>query len=267
MAAHVVLDRQNRRQLAFDLQRQELEREQAYAKELSAVVRQLENANREQAEFTYAISHDLKSPANTIGLLIEELSEVETLSEDGQSVLEDMAKTNFRMRQSVDDVLGYIKVVDGEMDTGSIDLNELIDEIRTDLRSAIQEAHAEIDICPLPMLVGCRAQVRILFQNLISNAVKFRCRDRPTRIEVTGKLVNDGVQVCVADNGIGIPKKFRDRVFGLFQRLNSQSEFEGTGLGLAICKRVISNHNGTIRVGEGIDGGARFTMQFPDSLT
>ena len=240
-----------------------LEQERKHADELECLVTRLEHANREQAEFTYAISHDLKSPANTIGMLIEELSEVEDIGTEGQAVLDDMITTNSRMRQLVDDVLNYSRIVDQDMAIEQVDLGDLVTEICGDLKSALNEAGANLDIADLPSVSGNRMQLRMLFQNLISNAIKFRAPTRPPRIAISGHQMTSSLQITVADNGIGIPEEHRDRVFGLFQRLNAQSTYEGSGLGLTICQRVMSNHKGGIRVSSGIDGGTAFLMTFP----
>ena len=103
----------------------------------------------------------------------------------------------------------------------------------------------------------------MLFQNLLSNAVKFRAPDRPPRVLVASRMSQNRVEIRVADNGIGISEEHHDRVFGLFQRLNAQSEFKGTGIGLTICQRVMSNHNGDIRISTETDEGTEFTMTFP----
>lgn len=255
--------RQRLLQHAYDIQQQELEQEKAHAEEMGRLISQLEHTNREQAEFTYAISHDLKSPANTIGMLIEELAADETLNPDARALLADMESTTRRMRQLVDDVLQYSRVVDERMSVEAVDLGALVEEIRRDLACDIAKAGARISVTDLPSLPGNRMQLRMLFQNLVCNAVKFRAPDRQPRIEITSRIAQEGLEVTIADNGIGIPEKYRERVFGLFQRLNAPSEYEGTGLGLAICQRIMSNHRGRIRIGPGIDGGAAFTMYFP----
>ncbi len=264
LAGYQLLERRRQRQQAFAQQALDLEREKAYANELKTIVGQLEQANREQAEFTYAISHDLKSPANTIGLLIEELSEDIDLDDDGKALLSDMARTNGHMRQLVDDVLAYSRIVDEEMIVEPVNLVDMVREICTDLKSDMETANAVLHIGDLPEIRGNRMQLRMLFQNLISNAVKFRSPDRQPMVEVKGWKVGNECRLMVSDNGIGIPEKLREKVFGLFQRLHSQSAFQGTGLGLTICKRVMLNHRGSIHIAAGDAGGATFIMTFPE---
>lgn len=253
-----------KRRTELQLQRRALEQEQAYNRELSALVSQLQMSNREQAEFSYAISHDLKSPSNTIGMLISELEEMPTLDADVQSILTDMATTNRHMGQLVDDVLEYSRIVGKEMSVERVDLQKLLAQITKDLASDISGAQATITLDALPVLTGNRMQLRLLFQNLISNAVKFRVPGQPPVVEVRVGKAGAGVQITVADNGIGIAEKFRDRVFGLFQRLNTTSSYEGTGLGLTICQRVMANHKGNIHIGAGLNGGTAVSVTFPE---
>lgn len=255
--------RHRQRWREFDMQQAELQREQAYSRELGVLVTQLEHANREQAEFTYAISHDLKSPANTIGMLIEELGEVIALDAQAQEVLEDMAATNKHMRLLVDDVLSYANIVEGELSTEAVDLAVLVAEIRKDLAGEISVAGARLNCTELPVIRGNRTQLRMLLQNLISNAVKFRAPERVPLVAITHRYTEEGLAVTVADNGIGIAPEFRERVFGLFQRLNAHATYGGTGLGLTICQRVMSNHRGRISVEDGVDGGTAFVVWFP----
>ena len=224
--------------------------------------RQLHEANREQAEFTYAISHDLKSPINTMGMLLDELSEFGGMGEDGHDVLSEVKQTNQRMRKLVDDVLRYSQVVEERRKIERINLDHLISEILRDLAAEIRAAGAVIERCPLPVVYGHPMQFRALYQNLIANAVKFRSPDSPCRVRISSTGADGLVSITVADNGIGIPPDKHDTVFGLFQRLHARSVFEGSGLGLSICKRITANHQGEIIIGPGIDGGAAFTTVF-----
>ncbi|MCW1931491.1 sensor histidine kinase [Pararhodobacter zhoushanensis] len=252
--------------LTYERQRVELAQEKAHAEAIGTLLTRLETANKEQAEFTYAMSHDLKSPSNTIRMLIDELAEMETLTPEGREMLADMRATNQRMCRLVDDVLRYSQIVDTPMTVETVDLTALIKEVKADLASEIAQSRATVSTSALPTLMGNQMQLRMLFQNLISNAVKFRAPDRRPLIEITSERAPDGLQIVIADNGIGIPETFRDRVFGLFQRLNAQSAYDGTGLGLTICQRVMSNHQGRITIGPGIDGGTAFAMTFPETL-
>lgn len=231
-------------------------------RELTAANQQLHDVNREQAEFTYAISHDLKSPTNTLGMLIQELEECEGLSDDAQDVLSDMISTNARMGKLVEDVLQYSRIVEERRRIEPVDLNAVAQEIQKDLSADIATADAQIETDALPSIEGDPMQLRILMQNLIANAIKFRSPDRPAHVRISGSADASGSTIKISDNGIGIPREYREKVFGLFQRLHARSSYEGSGLGLAVCKRIVANHHGTIALSDGIDGGTTFTMTF-----
>ncbi len=224
---------------------------------------QLRQTNQEQAEFSYAISHDLKSPTNTMAMLLEELEEPDLEPDDVKGIIDDIRLTNRRMRALVNDVLNYSSLVDLNLDQENVRLSELIEETKADLAEDIAAANATFADEELPSVTAQPNQLRILLQNLISNAIKFRHKDKGVVIRISGHQTPDLTELRIADNGIGIPQKYRERVFGLFSKLQTRSEYEGTGLGLAICRRVMSNHGGTISIGDGIDGGTEFTLHFP----
>ncbi len=233
--------------------------------ELEIVNRELFETNREQAEFTYAISHDLKSPTNTMRMLIDEIEDFGAIGEDGHDVLADMKTTNSRMGQLVEDVLNYSLIVEERICFEPIDLNDLVDGVVQDLAGDITAANAALTRNELPCIMGHPLQIRILFQNLISNAVKFRSPERGSVIQIMSEAAAKGeCKVTVADNGIGIPEKHRDEVFGLFKRLHSKSVYDGTGLGLTICRRIMTNHQGFILPKSGIDGGTAFELRFKE---
>lgn len=230
--------------------------------ELEVTAEKLREANREQAEFTYSISHDLKAPTNTIHMLIEELRDYCEIDDDGRAILGDMSITNKRMGQLVDDVLSYSRLV-GEMPAlEPVDLNALINAILRDLAGEVASTIATVEVDELPDIEGQPLQLRILFQNLISNAIKFHKPGQTPLVRITADECPHGTAITVADNGIGIPEQYHETVFGLFKRLHTQAEYDGTGLGLTICKRVMFNHGGKIALTTGIEGGAAVNLEF-----
>lgn len=229
-----------------------------------AHVQQLQNANREQAEFTYAISHDLKSPINTISMLIDELEETVEVDEDAQAVLDDMRTTSGRMGALVVDILDYSRLVEADIVFEEVDLIATIAEIEQDLAADLLAADAKIFTQELPSIQAHPAQMRILFQNLISNAIKFRAPGRAPVIHISSAVSPSSLKITVSDNGIGIPEEHREGVFGLFKRLHTRSVYEGSGLGLTICRRIMSNHDGSISVHSGTDGGTAIQLIFPN---
>lgn len=230
-------------------------------------VEQLLQANKEQAEFTYAISHDLKSPTNTMAMLIEELQEEGAVGEGGNQILNDMRETNTRMGNLVVDVLDYSRLIGMQPEFTFVDVNLLIRNIEKDLSADIKASNAIIEYGDLPDIKGHPTQIRMMFQNLIANAIKFRRPDQAPTIRITATDIEDGVVFEVADNGIGIPAKHRESVFGLFTKLHSSATYDGSGLGLAISRRVMLNHGGTISIDASVEVGTTFKLEFQGGLS
>ena len=234
------------------------------AKALEQTNGMLRQANREQAEFTYALSHDLKTPINTIDMFLQ------TLLEDFEDVIDDEAlelihiasETADRMKQLIDDVLEYSRVVDHTFQAEAVDLSRLIEEITVDQQSAFAAAEAELVVGDLPMVRGNQFQLRVLMTNLLSNALKYRAKDRKPQIRVHAEQDPEGLKVCVAvsDNGIGIREDRQAHIFELFKRLHTFDEFEGSGIGLALCKRVAENHGTEISVTSEEGAGSVFSI-------
>jgi len=224
---------------------------------------ELENANREQAEFTYALSHDMKSPANTMKLLINDLRDIgsDCFDEDCIDILDDMELTGSRMSTLIDDVLNYACTIGAEVDQTRIDMNVLFKEISDDLRGDIRKQKAKVTAGDLPCIRGSRMQFRLLLQNLISNGLKFRPPDRPPEIHLDATVTEQRVVLKVTDNGIGIPEEHFERIFGMFKRLHAQDSYEGTGLGLPLCRRIVLNHGGKISVSSVVGEGTWFTTE------
>jgi signal transduction histidine kinase len=236
---------------------------------LRASLKTSDALRREQEEFTYAISHDLKSPANTMKLLHSELSEVlgDETDGDARELLDHMKSTATRMGELVDGVLGYTQVVGDEMDMETVELAPIIKGIIGDSRGYITSYGARVATGVLPAIRGDKLQLRVLFQNLICNALKFR---RPGVVpeitiyeEPTGPI--GFVRVCVQDNGIGISRENQERVFSLFQRLNLRDDYPGSGLGLSLCKRIVANHAGAIDIRSEEGMGSTFVVTLPEA--
>jgi signal transduction histidine kinase len=232
------------------------------AEDLERALQHLTQTNREQAEFTYAISHDLKSPNNTIRMLIDELSlsAGADLNADAQELLDLARQTTERMARLVDDVLAYSRCIEDQAVMVPVDLDQLFATITADLRSDIATAGAVVEVAPLPVVWGVPVQMKLLFQNLTANAVKFRAPGRVPLIRITQKPKGGQVLISVRDNGIGIAPEHHQRVFGLFQRLHDHSSYQGSGLGLALCKRIMTNHAGDIRLDSTPGEGSCFTV-------
>lgn len=224
-----------------------------------------ERLRREQREFTYAISHDLQSPANTLKMIFGELvHEGDALSSDARMFIEKGLETVQRMGIQVEDVLTYSRTVDMATRTDPVDLQELISGIVTDLSADIRAAAASIEYGELPVVHGDSMQLRMLFQNLIANALKFRHADRAHKVSINANPIDRGQRITVRDNGIGIREEDQQKVFGLFNRLNLRDKYAGTGIGLSLCQRVAENHHFAIDVDSDGHSGTAFSMEFAE---
>ena len=226
-----------------------------------AYLSKLKDAHQEQAEFTYAISHDVKAPLNTMQMLIAELQEETQLDGVGRQIVSDMNLSNVRMQNLVTGLLGYSSTLSERHEFESVDLNDILNTVIQDLSADITVSGADVRCAPLPRVTGDPVQLRMLFQNLLSNAIKFRRPQVAPVVTITAQSDGAAHLIEVADNGIGIPKARRNGVFGLFSRLHAHSDFEGSGLGLAICKRAVSNHGGTIDIRPGDPAGTVFVIR------
>ena len=239
------------------------DRERAQA-DLEATAAELRRSNDELEQFAYIASHDLQEPLRMVASYTQLLARryQGRLDADADEFIGFAVEGAQRMRGLINDWLEYSKV--GSLDTAAIptDCNEILRQILADLRLTIEDAAAEIVVEPLPTALVDATQLRQVFLNLISNAIKFR-GDQPCRILVSAQDRGDEWQFGVTDNGIGIEPRYAERVFALFQRLHTRDEYPGTGIGLAVCKKIIERHGGRIWI-ESPDGpGTAFYFTFP----
>lgn len=248
-------------------------------RELVATVRELNRSNAELSQFAYVASHDLQEPLRKIQAFGDLLQRqyADTLGPQGTDLITRMQGAAGRMHGLVKDLLAYSRLTTQQKPFQSLDLNQLMLEVLSDLETVIKENKALLEINPLPVVQGDPLQMRQLFQNLLSNALKFSQPGQPPVIRLTAtqigiKEVPKGVMlaghaqfvaVSVADNGIGFDEKYTDRIFRLFQRLHGKMQYKGTGIGLAICQKVVANHGGAISVRSQVGQGATFTVYLP----
>lgn len=230
--------------------------------ELDATNNKLHLANQEQAEFTYAISHDLKSPAVSVGMLLDEIWEEshERLDADTVEMFKRAQHLIDRMGNQVESVLDYSKTITKDFDFEAVDLNQTLAHVVDDLSGVAKMAGASIEIRELPLVDGNASLLSMLFLNLLSNALKFRDPGRSPKISVDAQPSgpHDTVCISVRDNGIGIAKDHHEQIFGLFKRLHLQSAYPGSGIGLALCQRIVTKHEGTIEVESDVGLGTTF---------
>lgn len=234
----------------------------------------LQKANDELANMNWISTHDLKEPLRKIqyyGSIILERNGAAIPDSVKENVLR-MQKSANKMQVLIEDLLTYSKVINEEKQLEPVNLNELIEGILLDLKENIEEKNITITLSNLPTVFGIQFQLRQLFLNLISNSLKFvRQEVAPVIIisgeQVTSEKINFATQnffkIIVQDNGIGFDSAHEEKVFKIFQRLHSQTEFMGTGIGLSICKKVAELHGGYIEA-QGIEGeGAIFSVYLP----
>jgi two-component system sensor kinase FixL len=232
--------------------------------------RELERSNRELDAFAYVASHDLQEPLRKIRTFGERLREHARGALDDKSLdyLGRMEDAAGRMRELIDGLLAYARVSSRSEAFVRVSLEEVVRGVLSDLEVKIDDLGAKVEIDPLPTIDADRTQMRQLFQNLIGNALKFQREGvRPevrVRVEpAEGSAAPDTVRVRVEDNGIGFEPQYAERLFQMFERLHSRSEYEGTGIGLAVCKRIVDRHGGRIEARSEEGRGAVFVIDLP----
>ncbi len=234
--------------------------------ELKAAMLTSEQLRREQQQFTYAISHDLRSPVNTLQMVLDEVAfEGDRLSTGTQSLIHQGLATAKRIGKQFEDVLAYSRTIDLGGADERVALEDLFEEIMLDLHCEILASKAKIVCAEMPEIIGNRMQLRALFQNLVSNSIKYKAPDRNPVVTISA-LTDERLgehHVTIADNGIGIAPNDQKKIFELFSRLHLRNQYAGTGVGLSLCQRVAANHQGAITVSSDGKNGAAFTVQIP----
>jgi signal transduction histidine kinase len=225
---------------------------------------ELERSNAELEQFAYVASHDLQEPLRAVGGFVEllQMRYQNQLDEKADSYIGFAVDGVNRMHHLINDLLAYSRVETLGTDFSKVDCNQAVDEAVKNLTTTIASSAAKVTRQQLPSLTADYMQMVQLFQNLVSNAIKFR-RDQPPRVQISAVRSDDWV-FSVQDNGIGIDPKYADRIFVIFQRLHHRDEYPGTGIGLAICKRIVERHGGRIWFESKMGEGTTFFFTLPD---
>ncbi len=225
---------------------------------------ELKAANQELEAFSYSVSHDLRAPLRHIAGFVQLLSKDAgpRLSETSRHHLAVIDGATKKMASLIDDLLAFSRVGRVGMQTSAVELEPLVREVVAEFAAETRHRQVAWQIGPLPGVRADRALLRLVLLNLIGNAVKFTATRAATVIEI-GAEVNGAATVFVRDNGVGFDPQYAHKLFGVFQRLHSQTEFEGTGIGLANVQRIIHRHGGEVWAEGALDAGATFFFSLP----
>jgi PAS domain S-box-containing protein len=248
--------------------------------QLAEAIKALESSNHDLQQFASVASHDLQEPLRKILIFSSMIREKQgDFLPDTSRHLQKIIESASRMKTLIIDILNYSRLSANDTVTEFVDLNKLIAELKEDFELMIEEKGAQIIQDELPVLNVNRGQIRQVFYNIISNALKFSRQEKQPVITIRSKRISyksfdspeqkDGpfCLICVEDNGIGFDEKYVANIFALFERLNSKDKYEGTGIGMAIAKKIIDKHNGLITASSGKEGGAEFKIILPVNQT
>ncbi|MBI4659409.1 MAG: PAS domain S-box protein [Verrucomicrobia bacterium] len=253
------------------------ERKRTY-EQLQSLAAKLTRSNNELQAFAYVASHDLQEPLRKVQAFGDRLKAIcgHGLKEEGRDYLDRMLNAAKRMHTLINDLLLFSRVNTQANPFQKVSLCRIIREVLSDLEIRIQQTGAKVELGELATLEADPLQMRQLFQNLISNALKFHRPGVSPVVKIHGRLLetpgaagaeqpspNRTSEILVEDNGIGFDERYLDRIFGVFQRLHGRQDYEGTGIGLAICRKIVERHGGTITARSAPDKGATFIVKLP----
>ncbi|HEX2536033.1 MAG TPA: ATP-binding protein, partial [Chitinophagaceae bacterium] len=235
----------------------------------------LKSINEELDRFAYVASHDLQEPLRKILVFSDKIGMKfrDNIPPEMELYLQKIAKASERMQTLIHDLLKFSRHTSSEGDFGAVDLRELLDGVLSDMEVEIENKKAVIQVDGLPVIWAISSQIRQLFQNLLSNSLKF-CRENSTPVihifaelhpgNISGGESTAHYRIYFRDNGIGFDQKYADDIFMVFKRLHSYHEFEGTGVGLSICKKIVERHRGFIEAVSKPGEGSTFVISLPE---
>ena len=232
---------------------------------LMVTVEELERSNNELEKFAYAASHDMQEPLRMVSNYVQllKLKYKGKLDADADFYIDTAVKGAVHMSHLINGLLDLSKMGRVEKSFENVDMKQAAEEVKKILEEKIEKTKAKIIIGDLPAVKADRVQMVQLLQNLLANALKFVFKDRKPVVEISGFKSQDQYIFCIKDNGIGIAPKYFDRIFVVFQQLNTKDEYEGSGIGLAICKKIVEHHKGRIWVESEEGKGASFYFTIP----
>jgi light-regulated signal transduction histidine kinase (bacteriophytochrome) len=229
---------------------------------------ELESANSELESFSYSVSHDLRAPLRAISGFSKILFEdsADKLDDEGKRLLNIIQGNTGKMENIIDDLLALSRIGRKDVELSDIDMYELAKAVFDEVKAVNPEIKLQFNVKPLPPAHGDKGMIRQVFFNLLSNAIKFTKPKEVPVVEVGGSADGSKNVYYVKDNGVGFDMQYANQLFGAFQRLHSDEEFEGTGIGLAIVKRIVNRHDGKIWAEGKENEGATFYFSLPKKI-
>ena len=239
--------------------------------EMNELIKELERSNEDLQSFAYITSHDLQEPLRTIASFTQLLERryKGKFDKDADEFMNFIVDAAIRMRKMIQDLLEYSRVTTKGEEFKEFNSGDILKQVLDSLKIIIDENNAKITYDSLPVIFADEAQIGRVFQNLISNAIKYKKPDVPLKIHVSAVQDDENKEhiFSISDNGIGIEEQYFDRIFNIFQRLHTREEQEGTGIGLSVVKRIIERHGGRIWVESKLGKGSKFYFTIPLKFT
>lgn len=226
---------------------------------------ELARSNSELEQFASIASHDLQEPLRKVRTFTQQLTVIESehLTDKGLDYLQRTNAAAERMQTLIEDLLKFSRVATHGRPFTPVELESVCREVLVDLEHEVEQADALVELGPLPKVHADPLQMRQLFQNLISNALKFRRPGVRPEISIDGSVADGIVEINVRDNGIGFDPQYNRRIFRVFERLHQRTAYPGTGIGLALCRKIAERHGGTVTAESALGSGSTFTVTIP----
>ena len=237
----------------------------ATEQEIAHYLDELKRSNNDLEQFAYVASHDLQEPLRTIASFTELLGQRyrDQLDEHANEYIDFTIDGAKRMQGLIKDLLQYSRIGSKEKEFTDVDCNDVFTYVTEGLSLVIKESNTQVTSDDLPVVHGDDVQLSLLFQNLISNAIKYSNKDRQSKVHINARAETEYWLFCIKDNGIGISPDFFEKIFVIFQRLHARGEYEGSGIGLAICKKIVERHGGEIWLKSVPEEGSEFYFTIP----
>jgi signal transduction histidine kinase len=226
---------------------------------------QLETVNKELEAFTYTVSHDLRAPLRAVNGYAEMLNEDygHILDDEGKRIIATISESAAKMGTLIDELLAFSQLGRKELKKTAVDMKALTDSVVEEL-THLMNSNAHVHVKQLPLVKADYGLIHQVMMNLVSNALKYSAKSENPRVEIASEAQDGEVVISIRDNGAGFDMRYADKLFGVFQRLHSQDEFEGSGVGLAIVHRIVARHGGHVWAEGQVGRGATFHFSLPN---